>query len=246
MEHKYNIKIRPHKAIIPIPTACKQYGQPFISKHVSEMIYRLQRHNFKFEDKSFDELYIEYPKCKSALEWWCNTKASQSHNIGQNKYLKEFLIENPPTFKISSKCCQYAKKDVMYRLLKDGDYDLSIVGVRRAEGGVRATAYKTCFDDNNDNGCDNYRPLFWYKNDDRDKYIEAYAIEPSKCYTEYGLKRTGCAGCPFGRNFEFELQVIWQYEPQLFKAVNNIFRESYEYTRCYREFCKQTEKDNKT
>ena len=61
------------------------------------------------------------------------------------------------------------------------------------------------------------------------------------------MKRTGCAGCPFGRDFEYELEVIQKYEPRLYKAVNNIFGESYEYTRRYREFCKQMkgkERDN--
>ena len=58
----------------------------------------------------------------------------------------------------------------------------------------------------------------------------------------YGLKRTGCAGCPFGRDFEFELQVIEKYEPKLFKAVNNIFGQSYEYTRAYRSFCEEMDK----
>ena len=66
-----------------------------------------------------------------------------------------------------------------------------------------------------------------------------FPIENSKCYTNYGLKRTGCAGCPFGRDFEKELEIIERYEPKLFKAVNNIFGDSYEYTRQYKEFRKQ-------
>lgn len=37
LEEKYGIKIKPYKAIKPISISCKQYGQPFISKHVSEM-----------------------------------------------------------------------------------------------------------------------------------------------------------------------------------------------------------------
>ena len=37
-------------------------------------------------------------------------------------------------------------------------------GVRKAEGGARRTAYKTCFS-NNDSGCDDYRPIFWYLSD---------------------------------------------------------------------------------
>lgn len=240
LEEKYGIKIHYYKAIKPIPSTCRQYGQPFISKHVSEMIRRLQRHNFQFEDKSFDELYKEYPKCKSALEWWCNTKPSKAHNISQNKWLKEFLVANPPTFNISNLCCKFAKKDVSHKLLSENHFDLSIIGVRKAEGGVRTTAYKSCFSEKDD-GCDEYRPLFWYKDSDKKDYDEHYGIVHSQCYTEYGLKRTGCAGCPFGRDFEFELEVIKKYEPKLYVAVNNIFGDSYAYTRKYREFCKVME-----
>ena len=238
LENKYNIDIIPYKAIKPIPLSCKKYGQPFLSKQASEYIGRLQKHNFKWEDKPFEELYEEYPKCKAALLWWCNKRENNSFNICRNKWLKEFLIENPPTFPISNVCCKYAKKDVSHKLINEFQYDLNIIGVRKAEGGVRATSYKTCFDENGD-GYDNYRPLFWYKNSDKEHYKTAYCIEYSKCYTEYGLKRTGCAGCPFGRDFEEELKVIEKYEPKLFKAVNNIFADSYEYTRKYREFYKK-------
>ena len=44
LEDKYGIIITKYRAIKPIPTTCKQYGQPFLSKYVSEMIQRLQRH----------------------------------------------------------------------------------------------------------------------------------------------------------------------------------------------------------
>lgn len=240
LEKKYNVKIKSYKAIKPIPTACKEYGQPFLNKYVSEMISRLQRHNFKWEDKPFEELYNEYPKCKVALQWWCNSNQSNRFDISRNKYLKEFIIANPPTFKISNKCCKYAKKDVVHNLIKDNEYQLEINGVRKAEGGIRDIAYKTCFDD--DGVHDRYRPLFWYKQADKELYETYYGVTHSKCYSEYGLKRTGCAGCPFGRNFEFELDVIQKYEPKLYKAVMNIFGESYEYTRKYKEFCKNKEK----
>ena len=236
LEEKYGITIKSYRAIKPIPTSCKQYGQPFLSKRVSDYTHRLQSHNFKFEDKSFEELYKEYPKCKTALQWWCNSKGeNSSFSINRNKWLKEFMIQNPPKFNISDKCCTYAKKNVMHRCISENKYDLCILGVRKAEGGLRATAYKSCFDENGD-GYDNYRPLFWYTNADKEQYEEHYGVEHSRCYTEYGLKRTGCAGCPFGKDFEFELEAIGKYEPKLFKAVMNIFGDSYEYTRKYREF----------
>lgn len=129
------------------------------------------------------------------------------------------------------------KKLVAKRANKEYKCDLLISGVRKAEGGVRATAYKNCFTENQSKS-DEYRPVFFYLNSDKEIYDDFYNITHSKCYTEYGLKRTGCAGCPYGRDFEAELEIIKKYEPKLYKAVINIFGKSYEYTRKYREFVK--------
>ena len=60
LEVKYGVDIIRYRAVRPIPLSCKKYGQPFISKQVSEFMQRLQRHNFKWEDKSFDEFYSEF------------------------------------------------------------------------------------------------------------------------------------------------------------------------------------------
>lgn len=246
LEQKYNIKIEIEKAVQPVPLGCRKHGQPFVSKYASEMIERLQRHNFKWENEDFETLYKRYPKCKAALRWWCNEfdKDERGHskfNISYNKHLKEFMIENPPTFKISNKCCKGAKKDVAKKYKIDNDIQLSLVGVRKAEGGARSSL-PNCFTAKSD-AADEYRPIFWYKNDNKKIYEEYYNIKHSRCYSEYGLDRTGCAGCPFGKNFEKELEVIEKYEPKLLNAVNKIFGDSYEYTRKYKEFAKQKEKE---
>lgn len=247
LQEKYNTEIIWIKAKKPIPITCKEYGQPFISKQVSEWIERLQRHNFKWEDKSFEELYKEYPKCKSSLKWWCNEFGEKSRfNICYNKGLKEFMMLNPPKFKISPKCCKFAKKGPVHDFIKDNDFDLNCYGVRKAEGGTRSTAYKNCFTNNEENNdIDEYRPIFWYKNKTKKIYEDHFDIKHSKCYTEYGLTRTGCAGCPYNQDFEEELKIIQTYEPKLFNAVNNIFKDSYGYTKAYRAFVKETFKTNK-
>lgn len=266
LEEKYGIQIKTQKAVKPIPVCCKEFGQPFLSKVVSRRIDVLQRHGFKFEDKPFEVLLDEYceqipeeialrsPKqycfengkyyrgCSTSIRWWCNAFEKRDgslgrYNIGYNKYLKEFMVANPPMFKISDKCCDYAKKKVAKAAAENTEADLSIYGVRKAEGGARSEAYKSCFTDRSDEGAPNeFRPIFWYVNEDKRAYEEEFDVTHSKCYTEYGLKRTGCAGCPFGKKFEDELSVIEQYEPKLYAAVNNIFGDSYEYTRKYREF----------
>ncbi len=250
LEKKYGIHIERIRAIKPIPLCCKEYGQPFLSKQVSEWISRLQAHNFQWEDEGLEILLEKYPNCRAALRWWCNdfeksdSGRESSFNIAYNQYLKEFMIQNPPKFKISNKCCYFAKKKVANKFKKDGKFDLNIYGVRKSEGGARRSAYKTCFTSNGEEG-DEYRPIFWYLSETKKVYEEHYNIVNSKCYSEYGLKRTGCAGCPYGKNFEEELQSMKKNEPQLFAAVNNIFADSYEYTREYRNFVKQKRDNNR-
>ena len=241
LEEKYGIKIKEARAIKPVPLCVKKYGVPFLSKQVSEFMERLQRYDFKWEDKPFNELYAKYPKCKAALRWWCNEfDGKGKFNISRNTWLKEFIIENPPDFPISNKCCHYAKKQVAQREKDAGNYTLSITGVRKAEGGARATAYKSCFtpiDDRHDIA--EFRPIFWFKNENKKVYEEHYEITHSECYTLWGLPRTGCSGCPFAKDFEAELEAVKKYEPKLYKAMINTFGKSYEYTRKYKEFQKK-------
>lgn len=148
LEQKYGITIERYRAKIPVPLGVKKYGVPFLSKKISNNIQRLQKHGFKWEDKPFEELYAKYPRCKSALRWWCNQWGEKSKlNISNRKWLKEFMIANPPDFPISSGCCDGAKKGTAKMVEKIINPDLSIQGVRKAEGGIRSTAYKSCFDE---------------------------------------------------------------------------------------------------
>lgn len=159
--------------------------------------------------------------------------------------LKEFIVSTPPQFKISNKCCKGAKKDNINKYLNEYDAELSIVGIRKSEGGIRAVAYKTCFDIAAEGETwDKYRPIFWFTDNDKLEYEQTFDITHSDCYCKYGLPRTGCAGCPFAKEFETELKIIEEYEPTLYIAVNNIFGQSYDYTRKYLEFRKTINETN--
>lgn len=241
LEYKYHIQIVREKPIKPIPISCKEYGQPFISKYVSEFISRLQHHNFKWEDEPYEVLIKKYPNCSSALGWWCNYRKMGDKNswfdIHRNSYLKEFMIANPPTFNVSNKCCDFAKKHLAHNAIKKYNADLNIMGVRFSEGGIRANAYKKCFTEGKK--IDDFRPIWWWNNDDKSEYENCVGVSHSNCYTIYGLPRTGCVGCPFARDLETELEIIEKYEPKLFKAVSNVFSDSYEYRKKYKEFVKE-------
>jgi 3'-phosphoadenosine 5'-phosphosulfate sulfotransferase (PAPS reductase)/FAD synthetase len=245
VESRYGIKIERIRPAKPIPTCVREYGVPFISKYVSEMISRLQRHNFRWEDEPFEVLIERYPKCYTALIWWCNhneTKKGDKINttrfgISHNKYLKEFMIANPPIFPISARCCDVSKKKPLEKFKRAIFCDLDMTGVRKAEGGIRNAIYKNCYTTYDDN-YDTFRPIFWFNDDDKKAYENAYGVQHSRCYTVYGMRRTGCVGCPFSIHMTEEWDAIKRYEPALYKAIVAIFGKSYEYTMKYREFVK--------
>lgn len=245
-------KIEMIRAYKPVSLCSKQYGQPFINKYVSDMLERLQRHNFKFQTDgklNYDELILKYPKCLSGLRWWSNYYGSKydkniknqkdydspeksSFNIARNKNLKEFLLKFGLPFKVTNKCCHYAKKMTSKKFEKSKNFDLVIHGVRKSEGGIRARIYKNCYNESKQL----YMPIFWWDNDLMRDYKNTYDVNLSKCYSEYNLKRTGCAGCPLGKNLEFERKQLKLYEPNLSKGVENIFKDTYLWTEKYRKF----------
>jgi len=224
---------------VPVPITVKKYGQPFISKQVSTWLKILQTNNFDFHNdgfKSYDYLSKKYG-LTGTLRFWCNENSNQ-FNIARNKHLKEFIIENPPTFNISPQCCDKSKKQPGKMYAKEHNIDLMLLGVRRSEGGVRAYTLKTCVvNETKDTHYAKYFPLFWWNNAVKSEYQKLYNIQYSDCYTVYKYTRTGCAGCPFGiQNEKDVLTRLSQFEPKLYKAVCTIFRDSYEYTQMYNDF----------
>lgn len=236
LEGRYSIHIERRRAVKTIPVCCREFGLPFVSKMVSHHIAELQAGGFGFDDLPTDELAEMYPDVNySSLKWWNNQYqpvGKSAYNIGRNTWLREFLIESPPDFPISDKCCLYAKKLLARDFLGETGADLNVVGVRRAEGGVRSTIDQ-CFSSGQP---DTYRPLFWMRQDDRAEYEHMFGIRHSDCYEVWGYTRTGCVGCPFNRDCMAELEVAESYEPNLSKAARSIFGRSYEYTAAYREF----------
>lgn len=237
LEAKYGIQIDRVRAKIPVPAGCKKYGLPFLSKDISEKIHNLQNHNFQWEDENYDDLIERYGNCKFGMRWWCGNKGPKpEYSIDTNLALKEFMLQNPPQFSISRQCCNGAKKNTSHAYLKGKDAMLNIIGERRAEGGIRATSHSTCFEPVNQLGIPKYMPLYFWSDADKEQYKTHYGIKYSDCYEVYGMKRTGCCGCPFNSRFEEDLEVVKRYEPKLYAAAMNIFGDSYEYTKAYRKF----------
>lgn len=237
LESAYRIEIGRRRAERTIPVCCMESGQPFLSKYVSDMLGRLQSIGFGWEDDDYDTLLKRYGEQTSALKWWANAWTSTDepgwYDIGRVRWLKEFVRDHPPAFRVSADCCKHAKKRPSRAMERESGADVLLLGVRRAEGGIRAS-HKTCLD--RGHGIDTYRPLFWLSDADRAFYDGRFGIRHSDCYGVWGFSRTGCVGCPFNRRCIEEVSVAERFEPNMARAARKVFRDSYDYTAMWRDY----------
>lgn len=236
LERRYGIKIERLMGV-PIPIAVRTFGVPFVSKQTSEYLQRLQKHDFKYEDLPFEELWAKYPQCKVGVRFWTNDWGEKSRfNINWQPGLKEFLLSEKPETRFSAECCTISKKKVLTEYQHSIHADLYITGERKSEGGARAGAHKSCFEHSDKHGMDHFMPLWFWDDETKAFYKKVGGIQYSDCYEVWGLKRTGCVGCPFARNLESELKLMQQYEPGCYKLCQHVFGESYELQRKFKQF----------
>ena len=254
---KYGVEIQTVRPKINIIQSARKYGIPFVSKIMSGGLSEWQKKGVPMEiadeynaaeDKEAkrQELRERYPKCESLINFvcCCNSKGEPRPNIqlviNSSKYMRDFVMENPPDFQISAKCCDYCKKDVAHKIQKG--FEMVITGERRDEGGMRSVPRKgdepMCFTEQA-NGQYRFRPLYYVSDADKAWWKEVRGIKYSDAYEVYGLTRTGCCGCPISYKAVEDLQKIGKYEPNLEKAAWNIFGKSYEYRKKYNEYKKE-------
>ena len=251
---KYGVEIETVRPKTNIVMASRKYGIPFVSKIMSAGLSEWQKKDVPLsvaqeydqaEDKEAKraELKERYPKCESVLNFLCccNSKGEPRPNIqlviNSSKYMRDFIGEYPPDFKISADCCTYCKKNVAHQIQKG--FDMVITGERRDEGGMRSVPRKDntslCFTETS-SGQYRLRPLYYVSDADKAWYKAYYGLRYSDAYEVYGLTRTGCCGCPISYKAIADLELIRPYEPNLVKAAWNIFGKSYEYRQKYNAY----------
>lgn len=202
MEHSQILKRMKNNAdIVLIPDKRpmeikKDYGIPCFTKKQDEYIKRYQNGS----------------RAKSTLEF---VNGDTKSMFKLNKKAKLLLLSGK-LHKVSNLCCKYLKKDPLIKFQKKTG--LKPIICMRASEGLTRMKMKSCF---NKNG--SFTPI-WDLSDDLLKKIELkYNIEVPEIYNY--VNRTGCFGCPYGRNIEKELNLISDAQK---KFVCEYFKESYE------------------
>jgi 3'-phosphoadenosine 5'-phosphosulfate sulfotransferase (PAPS reductase)/FAD synthetase len=241
LEYKYGVTIERRSPRKTLPLIAREHGVPFISKEVSEILGRLQAHGFDWRDSPENATEEKYGRCKSALDWYfcrrpLSANGKSKFHISRYKLLREFLVENRPRFAISDKCSDYIKKQTAKDFQREYGPDLVITGMRRAEGGRRAASIKTDYAPHDGKVPDDFRPIWFWSDEDKAEYKKWRDMRYSDCYELYGLKRTGCVGCPCNSKAEHELIMVEKFEPDVVKAARKVFGPSLDYRRQYNEF----------
>ena len=174
----------------------EKYGIPCYSKQQDEYIHRYQTGS----------------RTENTM------KAIMGENVffNLNKSARENLLSGK-LHKVSNKCCLYIKEKPMIDYAKQTGKK-AIIGVRQSESKTRKAKYETCLQSNG-----NFAPIYDFSDVLIEDIYKAYDIEIPNCYIY--VQRTGCAGCPYGRNCEKELALL--PEQQRRKAIN-YFKESYD------------------
>lgn len=206
LETRYNISIEQIRGV-SVVTACKKYGFPILNKTKAKGLSLYLRGTPKGE-------YIVFERP--------GTMYAFSEN---ERKLARYLKNNG--IMVSSKCCDVSKKSPIHAYIRKYEIDLNVTGIRKAEGGARKTAYNSCYKIGKPSS---YMPLFYWSDAIKADFKRAEGIKYSDCYEVYGMRRTGCVGCPFGRDTAQELQAMRKFEPKLFLAVLSVFGKAYELT----------------
>jgi len=254
MEQKYGIEIETVRPKVNIVQATRKCGQPFVSKIMSGGLEEWQKKKIPLsihdeywsaEDKEAkrEELRTRYPNSEHLINFLCccNTKGEPRPDIqlviNSSKYMLDFIKECPPDFPISARCCDYCKKQVAHSVQKE--YEMVITGERRDEGGMRSVPRQDnttmCFTETS-SGQYRLRPLYYVSDKDKEWYKERFGIRYSDAYEVYGMKRTGCCGCPISYRATEDLELIRPHEPNLVRAAWAIFGDSYKYRKKYNEY----------
>lgn len=198
--------IRPSLAVKPM---LEKYGYPFKSKQHSHNLMVYQHSGIGLSVKRYLGIIESNTlfRCPKSLEY---------------QFTPDFKI------KCSDQCCLRMKKKPIKKWEKDNNRTIAITGMRREEGGERASI-KGCILTDKEGRLKKFHPLLVVSDDWEDWFIKREGIELCELYyPPFNFKRTGCKGCPFSLDLQEQLSIMEIYLPQERKQCEIIWKPVYD------------------
>ena len=197
----------------------------FIIKPLQNIKNILEEFGYPFKSKEHSlylSVYQNSGMTKSVLKYLNRTDSKYACPATlRYQFEKDFNI------KISNKCCYKLKKNVAEKWRKENKKTITITGMRKGEGGLRA-GIKGCaiFDEGK---LKKFHPLLPVEDDFIDWYIAERNIELCELYySPYNFKRTGCKGCPYSLDLQRQLDIMAMFLPAEKKQCEIIWKPIYE------------------
>lgn len=206
--------IKPSQAIKPM---LENFGYPFKSKQHS--------HNLAiyWRNKDKKEFNLSLKRYLGIIE---SNTLFRCPNQLKYQFTKSFNL------KCSDMCCMKMKKEPVKKWQKENNRNIVLTGMRKEEGGQRASL-KGCVITDKSNNVVKFHPLLVVNDNFEKWFIEKNNIKLCKLYYEpFNFKRTGCKGCPFALDLQEQLTIMETYLPNERKQCEMIWEPVYkEYRR---------------
>lgn len=209
---KQDKRIIIYNSNVNITNMLKKYGYPFKSKEHANKVAIYQHSGIGKTVK----IYLEGVK----------PNGDKSFIKCPKKLKYQFTNENK--LKISEKCCDKLKKEVIHRYEKESKKNIAIIGLRSAEGGTRRQ-HKGCVIFDKENKLKKFKPINPCTDEWCDWFIEKYNIKLCKLYyPPFNFKRTGCSGCPFALELQDQLEIMKELLPIDYARCERIWKPVYD------------------
>ena len=200
------IIIKPSKNV---KQTLEKYGYPFKSKQHSHNVHLYQNSGIGQSVKRYLGIIESNTKfrCPKCLEY---------------QFTPDFNI------KLSDYCCMKMKKEPIHKWEKANNRFVALTGMRKDEGGQRASL-KGCILTDKNGKLTKFHPLLVVSDEWEEWFIETNKIEICELYKPpYNFKRTGCKGCPFSLDLQDQLDTMSMLLPSEKKQCEIIWKPVYD------------------
>lgn len=136
----------------------------------------------------------------------------------------KYQLEDKCDIKISDQCCNELKKKPIKKWELENNRNITITGMRKAEGGTRKLIGGCILTDKN-GYLKKFHPLLVVDDSWEEEFIKNNNIEICELYKEpYNFKRTGCKFCPFSLDLQEQIEVAHRLLPNEIKQGEIIWK----------------------
>lgn len=201
-----------------IKKTLNQYGYPFKSKEHSQKYAEGKKSYIK--NGKLPDYLIRY---RDGIKEYTAKDGTIKKSILVCPQKLQYQFEPNCNLNISKMCCNKFKKEPLALYEKENNKTIAITGMRKAEGSSRLRL--SCLSHNNTK----FHPLSIVSEEWENEFIKRNNINLCKLYYyPYNFIRTGCKGCPYTKDIQDKLDMMYKLLPNEYKQCLHLWSYVYD------------------